>query len=259
MDYLNIAMNKANLLGADYADIRIQKTSSESIFLRNLSLKNTSTNVVHGYGIRILKNGAWGFAHSNIFSKEAIVKTTEKAYAIALNSAKIKNGAGITLASERSYIDTYKTPIVIDPFSIPIKEKVDLLLEASKTMLNFDKIKQTMAYIHSQKDEKLFASTIGTRLDISTSYIVPMINAVAVTDQDSQSRSFDPGGIPQGWEYVLDSHLLEKAPVLAEEAIMKVQADSVPEARSSWSKVVNCQRWYFERIWYNSRNCSIYW
>ncbi|MEA1973068.1 MAG: DNA gyrase modulator, partial [Candidatus Cloacimonadota bacterium] len=214
MDYLNIAMNKANLLGVDYADIRIQKTSSESIFLKNLSLKNTSTNVVHGYGIRILKNGAWGFAHSNIFTKDAVIKTTEKAYAIALNSAKIKNGKGITLAHERSYIDTFKTPIKIDPFEIPIKEKVDLLLEASKTMLNYDKIKQTMAFIQSHKDEKFFASTIGTKLDITTSFISPMINATAVTDLDSQSRSFNPGGIGKGWDFILDSNLLKKAAVV---------------------------------------------
>jgi len=48
MDYLNIAMECADSMGVDYADIRIQKTHSEMIYLRNLSLKNTSDSVVYG-------------------------------------------------------------------------------------------------------------------------------------------------------------------------------------------------------------------
>ncbi len=59
MDYLSIAMESAGSMGADYADMRIQKTRSESIYLRDLSLKNTSNSVVYGYRIQILKNGAW--------------------------------------------------------------------------------------------------------------------------------------------------------------------------------------------------------
>jgi TldD protein len=232
VNYHKLAMEKADTMGVDYADIRIQRTHAESIYLRNLSLKNTSDNVMHGYGIRVLMNGAWGFAHSNVFSKEAVIKTVEKAYEIALNSAKLKNGEGIKLATERSYIDTYRTPMKIDPFSVPLKEKVDLMLEVNKTMLNFAEIKQAMFYVISRTDDKLFASTLGTNLDISTTFVTPMISATAVTNEDSQSRSFNVGGQAKGWEMVLENNFLEKAPMLAEEAIVKVHADSLgPETR----------------------------
>ncbi|MBC8385963.1 MAG: TldD/PmbA family protein [Candidatus Cloacimonetes bacterium] len=231
MNYRKLAIEKADSLRVDYADIRIQTTHSEVIYLRNLSLKNTRDNVIRGYGIRILKNGAWGFAHSNVFSKEAILKTVEKAYEIALNSAKIKNGEGIKLASERSYIDSYRTPMKIDPFAVPLREKVDLMLEVNKTMLNFQEIKQAMFFLLSQTDEKIFASTLGTELDISTTFINPMITATAVTENDSQSRSFQSGGQAKGWEMILENNFLEKAPILAEEAIMKVNADSLKEEK----------------------------
>jgi len=224
-------MEKADAMNVDYADIRIQKTHVEAIYLRNLSLKNTSDNVIQGYGIRILKNGAWGFAHSNVFSKDAVLKTVEKAYEIALNSAKLKNGEGIKLACERSYIDTYKMPMKIDPFEVPLREKVDLMLEVNKTMLNFEEIKQAMFYIISRTDDKLFASTLGTNLNISTTFVCPMITATAVTPQDSQSRSFNVGGQARGWEMILENDFLEKAPVLAEEAIIKVHADSLKEEK----------------------------
>ena len=129
MNYLSLAMESALAMGAGYADMRIQNTRSETIYLRNLSLKNTSSRRINGYGIRVLKNGAWGFAHHTVFSKEVVLETVKKAVEIAGNSAKIKKGEGIVLADERSYIDTYRTPVQIDPFTVPLTEKIELMLD----------------------------------------------------------------------------------------------------------------------------------
>lgn len=229
MKYLDIAMNTANALGADYADIRIQKTTGQTIYLQNLSLKNTSTDVLHGYGIRVFKDGAWGFAHSNIFSDDQVVATVHRAMEIARLSARAKKGAGLVLAPERSYVATYRTPVQCDPFQIPIKEKVDLMMEVNRTMMNYTGIRQAVFYLMMHKDEKLFASTIGTRLDITTQFINPMVTATAVMDGDSQSRTFDEGGRAVGWEWMTELNLLEKSKQIAEEAIIKIKADTLKE------------------------------
>jgi len=86
------------------------------------------------------------------------------------------------------------------------------MLEVNKTMLNYSLIKQAMFWVQSRTDEKLFASTIGTRLDISTTFVCPYVTATAVTNDDSQSRSFNIGGQAKGWEMLLENNLLEKAP-----------------------------------------------
>ncbi len=229
LDYLSIALNKAQGLNVDYADIRIQKKITENIFLRNLSLKNTSVNELHGYGIRVFKNGAWGFAHNNVFTKDEIVKTVEKAVILAENSAKIKIGAGLTLASERSYIDTYTTPVEIDPFSITLPEKVDLMFEVNRSMMNYKEIQQAMFFLSTVKEEKLFASTIGTRLRINNTYISPHLSASAVANDDSQRRSLQTGGVAKGWEFINSLNLLERAPIIAQEAIAKCHAGTLGE------------------------------
>ncbi|MDD3052209.1 MAG: TldD/PmbA family protein, partial [Candidatus Cloacimonetes bacterium] len=231
MDFLEQAIDVAQSMGVDYADIRIQKTCRETIFLRNLSIKSTNYGVIHGYGIRVLKNGAWGFAHNNIFSRDSILQTVRKAVEIAENSARLKNGKGIKLAHERSYIDSYQTPMQKDPFSIPVKEKVDLMLEVNRTLLNHDLIKVATFFLNSQSDEKLFASTIGTRLNINTTFIQPMIGATAIFQEDSQTRHFDRGAKASGWEYIENLDLIDRAPVIAEEAIMKVKADTLSEEK----------------------------
>ncbi len=229
MDYSSIAMECAQSLGSDYADIRIHKTRKEEIYLRNLSLKETVNQQIYGYGIRFLKNGAWGFAHHNIFTKEAIRKTVERAAEIAKISEKIKYGQGIVLAQERSYIDSYLTRVEIDPFNVSLKEKVDLMLEVNKTLMNYDEIKQAWFHLHCQTDEKLFASTLGSRLDQKTTFVKPEFTATAVAGNDSQSRIFDVGGMAKGWEWIQSLNLPDKAHQVAHEVIMKVHAAELTE------------------------------
>lgn len=227
MDFRDLAMDTAKSLGVDYADIRIQKTSVETIYLRNLSLKNTALNEIYGYGVRVFKEGAWGFAHNNIFTPEEVDNTVKKAYEIARQSARIRHGNGLVLAHERSYIATHKTAYQIDPFKVSLSEKVDLMLEVNRTLLNYDGIKQAMFVMNCRKDKKLFASTLGTKLDLTTLLVEPTITATAVSENDSQSRSFRPGGHAKGWEWILEQNLTEKAKQIAEEAIIKVNADSL--------------------------------
>ncbi len=200
--------------------------------LRNLSLKNTSHNVIYGYGIRVFYQGAWGFAHNNVFSEKAVLATTEKAFEIAQLSASVNKDKKLRLAPERSYIAKYETPLKIDPFEVPLSEKVELMMETNRILLGYEGIRQAMFYLVSHKDEKLFASTLGTRLELNTQWIDPMITATAVTDSDSQSRTFDEGGRSTGWEWILELNLQEKARQIAQEALIKVKADVLgPETR----------------------------
>jgi len=232
MKYLDLAMNAANSLGAEYADIRIQKTTDQVIYLQNLSLKHTNTEILNGYGIRVFKDGAWGFAHNNVFSDAAVLATVQKAFEIATLSATVNKQKKLRLAPERSYIASYKTPMQIDPFEVPLSEKIDLMLEVNRTIMAFEGIKQAVFYLVQHKDKKLFASTLVTRLDLTTLFIDPMIIATAVHEGDSQSRTFDEGGRAVGWEWILQLDLIEKAKQIAEEALIKVKADTMgPEQR----------------------------
>ncbi len=225
------AINHAELLGADYADIRIQMDKKEHIYLQDMSIKNSSVDCSEGYGIRFLKDGAWGFAHSRIFDYDEIIKTVNKAADIAKLSARIKKGRGISLADERAYIDSYRTDILKDPFSVPLNEKADLLSEISRTMLNFKGIRTTRCYLLSHRSDKIFSSTLGSVIKSEIYYVNPSISAIAVNDHDSQSRTFNLGGKAAGYEYVESLNLLDRARVIAEQAIMKVNAETLQEEK----------------------------
>jgi TldD protein len=229
LEVINLALDEALKLGADYADVRIQTTRSESIVLRNLSLKNTSSQVLRGYGIRVFVKGAWGFAHHSVFTEDAVRKTVRRAMDLAGQSGRV--GRGVTLAPERGYIDRYQTPVKTDPFAIPLGEKVGMMMEVNKTLLNHDGIKIAFFMINSQTDHKLFGSTLGSRLDLTTTYVDPYLSATAITPEDSQSRNVHYEGGAGGWEVVERLNLFTRSQQIAEEALMKVRAESLGEER----------------------------
>src|SRR5665648_883106 len=125
----------------NYADLRFVQTEGENIEVENgiLSSYNISTN--RGVGIRVLADGAWGFAASNNLDKISLQETAAKALDIARASALTKK-EDIRLAYEDKHIDTYTTPIVKNPFQISPSEKIDLLVKSTKTMLK-DKVKKS--------------------------------------------------------------------------------------------------------------------
>ena len=60
------ALAHAAKLGASYADIRVNRYRRESISTREQQVQNVQRSTSYGFGLRVLVNGAWGFAASNV-------------------------------------------------------------------------------------------------------------------------------------------------------------------------------------------------
>ena len=58
--------------GASYADIRFVRNEVESIKVTNENVDTLSRTLNHGFGIRVLADGAWGFASSSTDRKSVV-------------------------------------------------------------------------------------------------------------------------------------------------------------------------------------------
>ncbi len=230
-DIRNRFMEMVEGKNLNYGDIRIEDRESEQYSLIDMSLKNTSKTTIVGYSVRVMDGGAWGFAHSNDFSDHALENTIKKAIESSRTISLRQIDGGIELAPEKSYNGRYDSPVKIDPLSVPISDKVELMTEVNKILLSHKGIKSASFNLKCQKNHKLFASTLGSMLEMNTTYMDPLFTAYAVENNDMQSRSFQYGGIAKGWEYFTELDLREKAYRIADEAIMKVRAESAGEIR----------------------------
>ncbi len=103
-------------LKADYVDIKASKGNNTNIIMKDNKIQEVNTGIDIGARIRVLKNGAWGFAFTNDLNKlDEIAKT-------AIKLSNVLNG-DVELAEAEIVEDNVKTPRKI-PFSdVTIEDK----------------------------------------------------------------------------------------------------------------------------------------
>ena len=119
--------------GAGYADARIVQTTEQTLAVKNGAVDALSFHESMGFGVRVLVNGAWGFAASREITVEEIDRVTALALRIAAASATV-HGDAVTLGAAVRNRGNHLTPIQIDPFSISAEEKLNVLLNADQEM-----------------------------------------------------------------------------------------------------------------------------
>jgi TldD protein len=196
-------LNAAKAAGASYADVRIGRYLNQFVITRENRVLNVANTESYGVGIRVIANGCWGFAATNDVTKDGVAKTAKRAVAVAKANAKL-GSAPVQLAPQKGYGEvSWKTPIEKNAFEVPIKEKVDLLLNTNAIAMgagaNF-----VNSTIFAVNEQKYFASTDGSYIDQDIHRFYP---SFTVTKIDPAKNSFEtrrslsaPMGM--GYEYL---------------------------------------------------------
>ena len=130
-DWAQGAIGTAKRRGASYADARVMDIRHRDISVKNGEVGTLAESESLGVGIRVIANGAWGFASTDRLTREGVEACAREAVAIARASALAKR-ANVALVPERAYVDTWQNPFLKDPFRIPVERQIDLLLSADK-------------------------------------------------------------------------------------------------------------------------------
>src|SRR6202011_1000995 len=118
-DLANAALDTAKLRGSSYADVRVMHLRQRDLTTKNGQVGAWAKSESIGLGIRVLANGAWGFASTDRLTSAGVSACAAQAVSIAKASALAKRGE-VTLAPEQSYIDSWQSPFRKDPFEIPL-------------------------------------------------------------------------------------------------------------------------------------------
>ena len=227
-EYADVALNTAQDEGAGFADIRLVHERENRVFVRRRSLQLIDETESFGYAVRVLIDGAWGFAFSTALSKASVASTARLAAATARASSKASRTPPLVMAVEPPHVETCAGPCEEDPFSVPHGEKADLLLSASDAMLRVPGVVMTMGLLEFARVQRTIANSDGTYVDMTTHFAHPMLQAVAVADGESQERSYQGGARQAGYEFIRSLDLAGKAKEWAQQAVLKCTADPGP-------------------------------
>jgi TldD protein len=225
-EFAELALKRIAASGAEYGDIRIQDSLTESIQGEDRRIASIRNIEDSGFGVRVLYHGAWGFAASSILSLEEVPRVADLAVEIAKGSASIAVEK-VRLAEEPVHRDRVVTPCRIDPFSVPLEKKTDLLLNTMEALHRRAGIVRSSTSLWARRDRKLFLSTEGTRLEFDLLAGQGECTATALHEGRFASRSFNTPHLRKGYELIEEADFLREAPRVANQAVEKVQAPAV--------------------------------
>lgn len=230
-EFTDRALNLAQVQGATYADMRIVSTVGQSLVVKNGIVEAMSMGDSIGFGVRVIANGAWGFASSSTLNAAEVDRVTALAVQIARASALTRRKP-VVLAPARPVVATYTSPVKIDPFGVSLDDKVALLLEASAAMQKPAAIRVARSNMVCLRVHKIFASSEGSYIEQTVTETGGGIECSAVSEGDVQKRSY-PNSFGRhqgtvGYELILDMDLAGHGEQLAEEAVALLSAKQCP-------------------------------
>jgi TldD protein len=194
------ALTAATQAGASYCDVRVGRYLRQSLITREDKVQNVVNTESAGVGIRVIVNGAWGFAATHQTHADAVAAATRQAAAIAKANAAHRNQP-VQLAAVKGVGEVaWKTPIKKNAMEVPVKEKVELLLGVNAAALNAgaDFVASRMFLINEQK---YFASTDGSYIDQDVHRIWLPFTVTAIDKASGKFRTRDGLSAPMGLGY----------------------------------------------------------
>jgi TldD protein len=230
------ALNLAQTKGATYADVRVVETETQSIVVKNGIVEAISLNSSAGFGVRVIADGAWGFASSAHVDPDEVDEVTALAIEIAKASALVR-GEQIDLGPPEANVGKYQTPMEVDPFQVPLEPKIDMLLRCDEAMRRAKGVAVAEGNMLFLRNKQLFASTEGSLIEQEIVETGVGLEVTAVGGDEVQKRSY-PNSFGRhqgtgGYEFIERYDLLNNAERLGEEAVVLLSARQCPSGKTT--------------------------
>ncbi|MBN1660052.1 MAG: TldD/PmbA family protein [Anaerolineae bacterium] len=212
--------------GIEYADVRVVERRREEMSVKNARPERLIAIEDAGVGVRVLVDGAWGFAATSDFNTEAAGETVARAVEIARASAQVQAEC-VILPSRPPETGEYVALVEQDAFGVPADERMALLAGCCETMQRWPAVRVAEAYLRFVREQKWFVSTEGSRLAQTVVETGGGVVATAVGEDAFQRRSFN-NHAQAGYEFIHELDLLAQAERCAAEAEALLAAPVCP-------------------------------
>jgi TldD protein len=198
------ALEQARQLGCEHAEVRVERIRSQMLQLRDAQVETTVDDISLGAGCRIVKDGSFGFAATVELGTEAAAGLARDAVATA-EATRAALRRRVELAPEAAHgrvewISAYE----IDPTTIPLRDKVDLLEDWSRRLLAAPGVDHVTASLLAVAEDKYYRDINGTTAIQRRVRVHPVVEALSV-DPDTGTfetmRTLAPAA-GRGYEYM---------------------------------------------------------
>ncbi|KQZ70469.1 MULTISPECIES: TldD/PmbA family protein [unclassified Nocardioides] len=227
------ALSRARDFGVTHADFRFERVRYQDLEVRDGVLQDASEHVDLGFAVRVIHNGAWGFASGIRLTTDDAIRIAEEAVQVAQVAAGMTRRE-IVLAPEPAYDDaTWVSAYEVNPFDVPTAEKSALLIGWTNRLREHDAVEHASASLQQVQENKFYADLTGTATTQQRIRLQPHFEAMGSHPTsgvfDSMASIAPPVG--RGWEFLTgdlydwDAELAE-VPALLEEKLAAPSVES---------------------------------
>lgn len=228
------ALSRARDFGVDHADFRFERVRYQHLSVRDGHLQGAEDSEDIGFAVRVIHQGAWGFAAGVALATDEAVRVAEQAVNVAMVAAAMTRSP-VELAPEPVYDDVaWCSSYSVNPFDVPLGDKVELLEDWTRRLVAADAVDHASATLLQVQENKFYTDLAGTATTQQRIRLQPGVEAFGSRDDRFDSMSSIAPPVGRGWEFVVgdegwdfDTELGELPGLLAE----KLAAPSVEAGR----------------------------
>ncbi len=212
--------------GCQAAELRVERIRSQMLRLHDAHPETTADDTNFGMGVRVVVDGAVGFAATVDVRPEEAANLVRQAREMARVTSRAESGR-VELAPEPPHGDvTWTSAFEIDPTAVPLADKVALLSEWSRRLGAHDAVSHTSASLLAVSEQTYLADLNGTRATQHRVRLQTQLEALALSDSGFETMRTLAPPVGRGWEFLVgpnsagawhwDEELAELPELLAE-------------------------------------------
>jgi TldD protein len=198
------ALSRARDFGVGHADFRFERVRHQYFSVRDGHLQGAEDNEDLGFSVRVVHEGAWGFASGVVLTRDAAIKVAEQAIRVAQVASRMTRKP-IELAPEPVYDDVaWCSAYDVNPLEVPLAEKVDVFREWTDRLRASDGVDHASGGLQQVQENKFYADLAGSMTTQQRVRLEPHLEAFGSDETtgafDSMRTIAPPVG--RGWEYL---------------------------------------------------------
>ena len=202
-DFDELATVALSTVGScDHADVRLVRTRTALQTRRDRGARADVDSSDVSLGIRVLRNGSWGFAATDDLSKGSVARAANQAVELAEAAATIARQP-TKLAPEPTHRGHWHSDFAIDPFEVSATERMEFLRWGCDQLLADSRVHHVDATTTAVREETHYADSQGTATTQLRVRLEASFTAVQLDDSGgfTQLRTIAPP-VARGWEFL---------------------------------------------------------
>ncbi len=188
--------------GCQAAELRVERIRNQMVRLHDASPETTADDTELGMGVRVVVDGAVGFAATVDVRPEEAANLVGRAMEMA-RVTRQAGGGRVELAPEPSHGEvSWSSAFDVDPSEVPTADKVALLADWSRRLADHEVVSHTSAFVLAVSEQSYLADLNGTRATQHRVRLQAALEALALSDAGFETMRTLAPPVGRGWEYL---------------------------------------------------------